>query len=240
MGGAAAGPLAPRSGLIQPLVASAAAAAGGGGGSGGSPAEEVILDSEEEQQEQQPPATGAAAPAGATLEGLAAAVAVATAKAVVSGSAGEQGQAAAGLAPVVAVCQRACAHLLRLLAAPGVATLQQLLGALLCSLVQQCRQQLGLKASASRRAHHHHQQQQQPLLLGFRDPQAAEAVQQSLAALARGLLLELLPLRLGSDAQLELQRRRLTAGAVAVSGGLADAGLSSAALQRRLAAALAD
>jgi hypothetical protein len=143
------------------------------------------------------------------------------------------------LAPVVAVCQRACAHLLRLLAAPGVATLQQLLGALLCSLVQQCRQQLGLKASASRRAHHH-QQQQQPLLLGFRDPQAAEAVQQSLAALARGLLLELLPLRLGSAAQLELQRRRLTAGAGAVSGGLADAGLSSAALQRRLAAALAD
>jgi hypothetical protein len=132
-------------------------------------------------------------------------------------------------------------HLLRLLEAapaPGATTLQQLLAALLCGLVQHCRQQLALEASASRRPQQ--QQQQAPLLLGFRDLQAAATVQQTLAALARGLLLELLPLPLGSAAQLELQRRRLAAVAGAASGGLAAGGLSSAALQQRLAAALAD
>ena len=77
-----------------------------------------------------------------------------------------------------------------------------------------------------------------PLVLGFRYRWAGEVVQQSLVALARGLLLELLPLPLGTPAQLEQQRRRLAAVAGAVCGGLVDGTLSSEALQQRLAAAL--
>lgn len=215
-------------GLVQP----AAAAAGDGskasqppGSLDGDGCEVLTIADSEEDEEAGPPPSGS----GSAVEGLAAAVAALLA------AAAQQQPAAAAVLPVG---QHACAHALRLLAAaPGAASLQSLLLDLLSGLVQACRQHLAVQASAAAAP-----QPDGPPSVALRlsEPQHAEQLQEQAAALASGLLLELLPLPLVSAAALVRQQHQLAAAAETVRWGLSQAGLAApaAALRQRLEAAL--
>ena len=202
----------------------------------------TIPDSEEED-EPMPAAGGASSgSSGSAVEALGAAAAAALADAA------GQHAAAVGTAAVPAalpVCQRACAHCLRLLAAsagsPGLPTL---LAQLLASVVQHSRQQLAVQAvapGAQRTLGGQWQQGQQTAVqLRLADPQQAACMQQAVAALASGLALELLPIPLAGNGTLEAQQRRLAAVAEVAHWALSNAGLGAppAVVQERLAAAL--
>ena len=212
--------------LVQPL----AAGGGSSGGAMGSHAEEahvIAIPDSEEEEEQQPAAGGGSSDA--AVHGLGAAVAAALA------AAANQQQAA--VAAAMAVCQRACGHTLRLLAAaPGSPGLASLLALLLAATVQHSRQQLAVQAAVPAAL----QAQQPAVQLRLSNPQQAAGLQQAAAALASGLALELLPLPLGSAGALEAQQHRLAAVAEALRWALSNAGLGAApaAVRQRLAAAL--
>ncbi len=196
----------------------------------------TIPDSEEEDEL---PAAGAATSSSSSLEE---ALGAATA-AVLAGAA--QQQAASAAAAALSVCQRACGHSLRLLAAaPGSDGLPSLLVQLLASAAQHSRQQLAVRAVAPAGQQpgsgQWQQGQQAAVQLRLTDPQQAGRVQQAVAALSSGLTLELLPLPLAGSATLEGQQRRLAAVAGVVQWALSDAGLSAppAEVQRQLVAAL--
>lgn len=217
-------------GLVQPAAATFSNAGGAPGGA--QETEEVrIPDTDEEEEEllPAPSGDGGSGPSGAgsgpvaTVEGVAAAVAQ-----VLSGCGAQQQCAVA-----VVVCQRACAHKLRLLASvPDGPGLNQLLLELLSSLAVACQQRLPIQASAGG---------QQGLLLSIADRQSAEEVVQLAAALGVGLTLELLPQPLGTAARLEQQQRQLAAVAEALDNAILGTGLGAgpAAVRQLLQAALA-
>lgn len=211
-------------GLLQPLDGS-----GGGGSSGSAAAEEVTIPDTDEEDEEATLPSAATASSGsgrsAAIEGLAAAAAA------VLGNGGGGVQPSAALP----VCQRACAHVLRLLAAaPGGPSPGQLLCELLCGLVRGCFQQQGSVVAAARAPW-------QLQLAAGRPAGNAPAGQtaQRLQALATGLSLELLPQPLGAG--LEQQQLALAAVAEALEWALSDDGLIAGpgSIRQRLQAALA-
>jgi hypothetical protein len=144
----------------------------------------------------------------------------------------------------LAVCQKACAHILGLLVRrplPGM-SVGRLLPVLLAGVVQHCKRQWAVQAAARQQAQQWmgvHEQQQ----LHLEAPQAAaderQAQQQAVVALASGLLLELLPQPLGSSHELVKQRQQLTALAAAVGWGLSEAaGAGGQGLVARLEAVM--
>ncbi|KAL4434002.1 hypothetical protein ABPG75_000443 [Micractinium tetrahymenae] len=237
-------------GLVQHLVAAAAERADTQPGlARGCEEEAEVLEVIPDSEDQDAPLAGAMAvglaaqgrPAAAegsgTLDALAAAMAEqlvqAASRLAAHGRHGRQAPAAALAA--VPTCQRAAAHMLRLLAAGrGGPTLERLLPALLACVAQQCRQQLTVQAappaqSSAWALQHSGQQAQQaqqlPVLLSYADEGTAAAVQQQVTALAFGLLLELLPPPASSFsgvALLRQQQARLAAMSAAVQRALDD------------------
>lgn len=150
-------------------------------------------------------------------------------------------------AAAVPTCQRAAAHMLRLLAGRGGTAPDRLLPALLAQLVQQCREHLAAQVQPPQpSAWMPSQGGQQPAAgLSDSDEGPAAAVRQQVAALACGLLLELLPLRPGGASGASLLRQQqawLAAVAQVVQRGLADGPAdgwpSVASLQQEFKAAL--
>ena len=227
--------------LIQPLTAVPAGGgnmAAGGSATGAYVDEAGVLTIPDSEEEDAPEAgAGATASGGSStsaVEALGAAAAMALADAA------QQGVAATAAA--LSVCQRACGHSLRLLAAtPGISRMPSLLSQLLATTVQHSRQQLGMQAVAPSGQQavggqwHHAAVQLRPT-----DPQQAFEVQQAVAALVSGLTLELLPLPLVSSGTVQAQQERLTAVAEMVDWAMSDAGLGvpTTQVQQQLAAAL--
>jgi hypothetical protein len=177
---------------------------------------EVIPDSEDEEAAALAAAAaarGASPASSAALEGLAAAVA-----AVLVPAGGGEHVGALG------VCQKACAQVLRLLAArrgphEGGSPAQPL-AALLVSLVQRCKERLSVAAVGA---------EPRPwgtggaadVPLRYSDEQQAQRARRQLAALASALALELLPLPLGSAEEARVQQKRLSDLAAAMDSAVA-------------------
>lgn len=227
--------------LIQPLTA--VPAGGGNMVAGGSAAgayvdEAGVLTIPDSEEEDAPEAgAGAAASGGSSTSAV---EALGAAAAMTLADAAQQGVAATAAA--LSVCQRACGHSLRLLAAsPGSSHMTSLLAQLLAAMVQRSRQQLTTQAVAPSGQQalggqwYHAAVQLRPT-----DPQQAFKVQQAVAALASGLTLELLPLPLAGIGTVQAQQQRLAAVAETVDWAMSVTGLGvlTTRVQQQLAAAL--